>query len=117
MHESTRQCHALLFAARQFFGESPPAVEQANGFKEVLRPFMGVRGAVEFQWQTDIFADGQGGDQVEELKNEADLGAPKEGAIAFGEGSQVLSIDPNLSTVWHVDAANQIEQGTFTTAA
>ena len=119
MHQGARQRHALLLTAREFFGEGFPTVEQANSFEHVLRLFVGLRArdAVELQRQADIFANGQGGNQVEELEDETDPGAPKESAIAFGQGGQVLTIHPNLPAVRRVDAADQVEQGAFAAAA
>ena len=64
MHQGARQRHALLLAAREFFGEGFPTVEQADGFELVLRLFVGLRArdTVEFQRQADIFTNGQGGE-------------------------------------------------------
>src|SRR6185503_2387627 len=108
MNQGARQCHALLLPAREFFGEGFPTVEEANSLKHVLRLFIGMRArdAVEFKRQADIFANSQGGNQIEELENETDLGTPKESALAFGKGGQVLTIHPNLSTIRRVNAAD-----------
>ena len=119
MHQGARQRHALLFATREFFGEGFPTVEQADSFEQVLGLFVDLRArdAVEFQWQADIFPNGQGGDQVEELEDEANAGTPKESALAFGQGSQVLTIHPNLPAVRRVNAADQVKQGAFAASA
>jgi hypothetical protein len=72
---------------------------------------------VEFQRQADVFADGQGRNQVEELEDKADAGASKEGALAIRQGGQVLAVHPDLPAVRRIDTTDQVEQGAFATAA
>ena len=76
MHQGACQSHTLLLATRKFFGEGFPTVKQPNSLEQILHLLVDVRArdAVEFQWQADIFTKGQGGDQVEELEDEADPG-------------------------------------------
>ena len=119
MNQRTRQCHALLLTAGKFVGKGFPAIKQTDCFKEVLclfpRPF--AWHVIKLQRQADVFTNSQRWDQVKELENKSNAGASKKRAVAFGQGSQVLTIHPDLPTVWRVDAADQIEQRAFTTAA
>src|SRR5687768_7509940 len=119
MYQGARQCHTLLLTAGEFFREGFPTVEQANGFEQSLHPSVCLRArdSVKLQRQADIFANGQGGNQVKELEDKADSGTPKESAIAFGQGGQVLTIHPDFSMIRRVDTADQVEQSALSAAA
>ena len=71
---------------------------------------------IEFQGQADVFANGESRDQIEELEDESDPGAPEECPIVLAHGRQILSVDPDLALIGRVDAADQIEQRTFAAA-
>ena len=64
------------------------------------------RDAVKFQRQADIFANREGGNQVEELEYKPDVGAPEESPIAFAHPGKVLAIHPNLPAVRCINAAD-----------
>ena len=76
--------HAVVRHQR-VFGKRVPTLKQINGIQQVSRFFedLRTRAAIEFQRQTNIFANSQGGNQVEELENKADLRAPEKSAIEF----------------------------------
>ena len=119
MHKGTGQGHTLLLTAGKFIGKCVPSVEQSNGVKHCLGLFIGfqTRDVVKLERQTDIFTHRQGRDQVEELEDEADAGASKKSAIPFRQAGQILSVDPDVTAVRSVNAADQVEQGAFAAAA
>src|SRR6266516_3110051 len=104
MHEGTRQRHALLFTAREFFRKGFPSIQQSNGIQQLTRFYVDLRTryAIEFQRQANIFTHSQCGNQVEELEDKADLGAPEKSAVAFRQSSQVLTIHPDLTAVGRI---------------
>ncbi|MCJ7701182.1 MAG: hypothetical protein MUO62_06330 [Anaerolineales bacterium] len=67
----------------------------------------------EFQGEPDVFQDVQGGDQVEELEDKADILAAEQGALAFIQGGQRLTIQMDFSPIYQVDTADQVQEGAF----
>src|SRR5687768_7197386 len=119
MHQGACQSDALLLATGEFFRESFPTTQHTHSFEHVLCFLLSLltRHTVEFQRQSHIFTHGERRDQVKKLEDKTDLSAPKECSITFGQISEILTIHPDLTAIWCVDAADQIEQRTFTTAA
>src|SRR6202030_4168270 len=73
--------------------------------------------AVQFQHQTHVFRDVEGRDQVEELVDEADVGAPEQGAGRLAHRRHVTAVDLHGTAVGAVDAADEIEKRRFGRAA
>ena len=73
--------------------------------------------ALELRRQDHIFPNGEGWDQVKELKDKADVIAAEEGALALGQCRDFPAADPDLALVHQVNPAQQVEQGAFAGAA
>ena len=78
---------ALLLAARELVGKNIAPVGQADALQQVE----GAGGDVastrpaSSAGQADVLEHGEGGDQVEELEDEAEVVAPEQGALALAE--------------------------------
>src|SRR2546427_437202 len=74
-----RDGHALLLAARQPVGQARAAGAEAHPIEQRAPPGhpRGVGAAVEIERQEHVLLDGEHGDEVEELEDEADRAAPE----------------------------------------
>ena len=71
------------------------------------------RETLEVQGEGDVFDAGERGEEVEELKNEADFVAAKAGEVIVGEGGDGLAVDADFARGGAIEAADQVEQGGF----
>src|SRR5262245_160202 len=62
------------------------------------------------QWQSHILEAIQGWQQIEELKNEADLVTADTREIVIGEFIENLAFDSNLAAGRPVEAADQVQE-------
>src|SRR5262249_15245972 len=88
-------------------------VEQRQG----LRLFRLGAAAEQLEREKHVLLDRQGGDQVEELEDEADPPPAQQGALAFGEAAELGAVETDLAAVGGLDAGDQIEQRGFAGAA
>ena len=79
MGERTRNCNALLLAARQHIGQRVAPVGEPDGGKQIVDTSARVAPShsVEFEYEPHVVADRQRWDEVESLVHEADVPAPK----------------------------------------
>jgi hypothetical protein len=72
---------ALHFSAGEFAGVSLCPMGDADTFEEGVGSLPALAGGhpQELQWELDVFANGEGGEQVEELEDIADLAASEGG--------------------------------------
>ena len=119
MHQGAGQGDALLLAAGEAVGEGLGAIQQAHGLQQRLGALadLGRAGPVQLQRQHHVLPHGERRDQVEELEDEADVAAAKEGALAVVQRRQLLPAQPQPAAVGPVDAAEQVEQGALAAAA
>jgi hypothetical protein len=79
-----------------------------------LGPLLDVRGGEAFavrQREADVLFDGQLADQVERLKDEADLFVADPGALVAAEGADVLTVEDVLPSGGRVEQAEDRQQG------
>jgi hypothetical protein len=77
--ESTSEGGSLELSTGQLVGAMVGAVGELDGFKEIVGsvPSRGVHTSGEEEGEKNVFFDRKGGEEVEELKNEADSEAAK----------------------------------------
>src|SRR5256885_17058191 len=85
--------------------------------RSTLFPYTTLFRSVEFQHQAHVLFDIEGRDQVEELVDEADVGAAEQGAGGLAHGRHVTPVDLHGATLGRVDAADEIEERGFARAA
>lgn len=119
MDQGAGDGYALLLAPGELVGEGVAPVGQAHPLQQthggcfhLLPPL-----TRQFLRQRDVFQNGHGGNQIEELEDKADLVAAEEGALPFAEAADRDVVDGNFAPVWGFDAADQVEQGAFAAAA
>ena len=119
MDDGPRDGYPLTLAARKEVGTVAGARRKANigeGFGDTLTAFAGFH-TLNQQWVLDIFASGKHGDEVEGLKDEADLLPAEERSLGRAELRSVSTVDEDVTAGGLIDAANEIEQGRFPAAA
>jgi len=118
VNEGAGDGDALLFAAGELRGSGVGAVLDAHAFEEVLDAFpaLGMGNADQLEGEFDVFENGQGGEEVEELEDGADLGASESGETLGIELGELGGADANGSGVGAVDASEAIQEGGFATA-
>ena len=90
-------------------------VEKAGQVVEQL----GVEGLAaggDFVGELDVVVGGDGGEQVEALEDEADLGAAEFGALRVREAGEVLALDGEGTGGGLGEAAEDVEERRFTGA-
>ena len=104
----------LLFAAAQLVGIGGETVGQPHAVQE--RFGLSLNALVttsEFQWQGDIFQHRERGDQVEELKDNANMAATEEGALLFTQGGDPdflpTVVNHHMAAAGGVDAGDEVE--------
>src|SRR5262250_3137888 len=73
--------------------------------------------ALELQGEEQVLLDGQRGDEVDELEDEADPIAAEEGPLPLGEGRNRDAVDDHLARVRLVDSREEVEQRGLARAA
>src|SRR5690554_7150040 len=101
MNECPSNGDALLLAARELRREQVIALTDFQGSQQAVAAFLDCVAVVsiEFQNELDVFAGGQGGDQVEELVDEADMAAAKQGTLSFIKSGELMAIDDDSAGV------------------
>jgi acyl-CoA thioesterase I len=88
--ERTRDGHALLLAAGKLSRKMIGAVRQADLAQHVARALKGLGVAGKFQRQSDVFERRHGGNEVERLEDDANVGATHGGKPVFIEAGEVV---------------------------
>ena len=86
-------CGPLLFAARDFLGITVELVDNA-GFTAEFFKQPGFPAAEQAQGQADVFAQGQGREQIEKLENKTEVMAAVAGGLGFRTGFGVELVQP-----------------------
>ena len=79
--EGTGEGGSLELSTGKLVGAMVGAVGELDGFKEIVGsvPSRGVHTSGEEEWEENVFLDRKGGEEVEELENEADSEAAERG--------------------------------------
>ena len=119
MDERAGEGGALHLAAGELVGSVKAAVGQADGFKKVPGSVFAqrVRPAREQEGKKDIFFHGEGGEEVEELEDEADLELAQAGEGVVVHGVEREAVDVHLAGAGGVEGAEDVKEGAFATAA
>lgn len=117
--DGSQNGNTLLLAARQPVGEGILAVAQADPFQQAFDLFLPGRSeaAVEVHGQRHIFKNGQGRDQVEKLKDKADMLPPEQGPLALAQAVNGDAIDQDIPAIRRVNPTDEVKQGAFAGAA
>src|SRR5690606_10814641 len=110
--------HALLLAARQPVREAALAAREAYLGQQLSGACLGLLqwSAAQLGGQGHILEHREGGQQVEELEYEANMIAAEQGALGLVHRYQILPLQPDLTRVGQVNAADQIQEGAFAAA-
>lgn len=93
-------------------GNDRPLTQADHG-----KRFVGIHWiAGDFGNELDVFARGEAGHQVVELKHEANVIAPVAGQLFVGHRAEVLVLKVGLSLGGAVESANNVQQGGFAAA-
>jgi len=100
-------------------GAVEAAVGQADGFKKVAGPgfAQGVRPSGEQERKKNVFLHGEGGEEVEELKDEADFELAQAGEGVVVHGVEREAVDVHLAGAGGVEGAEDVKEGAFAAAA
>jgi hypothetical protein len=69
-----------------------------------------IASSLESQGKKDVFAHGEGREQVEELKDESHILPAKEGSLPFRETVQGKLSEKDCPLIRQIDAANQVQE-------
>ena len=110
---------ALHFAAAELVGKVGGAVGEADQIEHFLDAGAGfIRGiTAEEEGEFDILANGHGGEEVEELEDDAEGVAAVVREFAFAGGVEREAVHADLAGGGCVEAAEDVEEGAFAAAA
>ena len=101
--QRARNGDALPLAARQLLGQmvrrAAPSWTSVSSSRGAL-VHLAARPAAQVQRQADVLETGQRRQQVEELKDEADLVAPQPRQVIVGEAAERLAVDATRAPRW-----------------
>jgi hypothetical protein len=88
------------------------ALAEVDGLKDELGAgdALGLRGAVVDERQLDVVQSGGAGEQVEGLKDEADLLVADAGELVVVECGDVVPVEPVAALRGRVEAADEVHQ-------
>ena len=114
---ATRCC----FASAETIGEGVEAVPQADATQQVFGAAVPLAAAAcQLNRQSDVLKNGERGDQIEELEDDADVAAAKKCTLVFVQGGQfdITAILANEHTSLRrtVDSGNEIQERALATA-
>ena len=117
-HQRPCYCHALLLTAGELRRVVPHAVRHSHALECLLDLLLALRrtGASIGQWQLDVFVHGEVANQVERLKDEADLPVADARAIADREIRHRLAVQRVVPVRWRIQQAENREQRRFAAA-
>jgi len=119
VHEGAGHGGALHFAAAHLVGESAGARGEADEVEHFGGAGAGVFGAfaAEEEGEFDILDRGHGGEEVEELEDDAESFPAVGGEGGLVGGVEGQAVDENFAGVGTVESAEQVEQRAFAAAA
>jgi hypothetical protein len=108
--------HALLFTTRELPGVMAGAGGQSNALQGLVGAAGGVRRPGQLQGQQDVFARGEGRQELEVLEDEANPAAAQGGAAILVQGIQGLTTEPDGTGGGIVKTGQEPQQGGLTGA-
>jgi hypothetical protein len=109
--------YTLHLAAGDLMRVDSGFIGEADPLEALHRDVRCVGRAGKQQGQLNIFENGEVGEELEKLKNEADRFAAKCGQVGFAEARGGASIDEDLAGGGEVHGAGQVEERAFAAAA
>jgi hypothetical protein len=103
-------------SAGELLGELVALVGKANRVQELEHPCPACAGwsiLYHDEWILDVFKGGQHWDEVEALKDEADMVAAKRGGLPPGESRHIDAGDLQVAACRLIQTANEVEQRGF----
>jgi hypothetical protein len=116
LNQRARNGDPLLFPAGKFMGKSF-FLSLKTDLPEGAADRTPVSLAQQFQGNKDVFARGQGGKQIEKLKDEADVRAPQVCFFSLRHGVECFPRYGDEARAGAVKACNNIEQRGFARTA
>ena len=110
--KSSRNGDALALAAREFIGEMRQAVLELNERQQLTGTIvdLSTRPAPKVEWETNVLHTGQRRQQVEELKDEANLVPSNLGQLIIRQLNEASAIDRDGPRRRAIQTAHQVEQ-------
>ncbi len=115
--ESAGDGDALNLTAGELVGHAVGIVSEFDPGEGFEGGFSGVGGAGEQEGEFDVFGDGEGGEELEILEDEADFVAAEGGELGVVEVGGDSAVDGDGAGRGEVHGAGEVEQGGFTAAA
>lgn len=106
-----RYGNALLLAAGELAGIVVETLAKADGLKFLPRDIEGIADVCEFQRNRDVFQRSHIGDQVEGLKDDADVLAAEIGERIFAKAMQRRAVDIDFTAVEPFQPGQHHQQG------
>ena len=115
MRQRPRDGHTLLLAAGELVGIGRKPIAEPDAVEQRLGARARIAGrAVQLQRQRDIFEHRQRRDEIEELKDDADVAAAEERALLLAERGQVehaaVLAEDHAAAAGRIDAGDEVEQ-------
>jgi hypothetical protein len=112
-HEGARNGYALLFSAGELLRIVAQAVFETHVDQRLARAGRRVRGGGELERQQHVLDRGQGGQQVERLKNESDFAIAQPRAAVLVECRELGAVQPHAAPRRLVEPREQSEERGF----
>ena len=87
-----------------------PAVSEAHPADQLIDPRLLGRAARQAERQEDVLLGRQHRQQIEELKDEADVPAPQFGELGVAERADLRAVDPRLAAAGPIEPGEQVHQ-------
>lgn len=100
---------ALHLTAGELVGEPIAIAVEVDPGKTLKRSGARIRGSSQLERQLDIFRRREGGKELEELEDEADLEAPNAGQLHVREIGGRTTCDLHLSGGWEVHRPSKVQ--------
>ena len=116
VRECAGQSDALLLPARELGRVVVPPVGQTHTRQEFSRARCCISTAAELDGDLDILAGGEGGDQLERLEDESDLGTAEAGPSIFVELREVVPVERHRTRARPIKSSEEAEEGALPAA-
>lgn len=108
--ERPRDRGALHLSSGELVGVRFAPVREVHPREQLAGAFPGVAVSIQEARQLDVVPDGQVGEQVEELEDDADVSPAIERPLPVGKGGDVAAADPDRPGGRRVDAGDEVKE-------